>query len=293
MWHLKTLGKVEVVVQVFSFFFCSGLRVSVCMCMLFITVHAKSSKWETIWLECKDVLTRTHILQMPSRGCPHLPAYIFMRSNWYFGLRDLHQQEDILRQWQICTCPRSCTLGHTDIHSCPYTKVHQKKKRKGKKGAGPRASFGPRRSTVWQICLTLHFLHNSLYFGPKWPAWSPWISMSRMSVWVSSVCFDACRRLCRFKSSAGLEEEGEAAAGYCWQRHLCHLKNCNVYVTLRNVTEIGAPLSILSNFVTVPLPGKKLNKESSFWPLSDQRRSYVLAASPLTFTNKPEWKIRF
>lgn len=28
MWHLKTLRKVEVVVQVFPFFFCSGLRVS-------------------------------------------------------------------------------------------------------------------------------------------------------------------------------------------------------------------------------------------------------------------------
>lgn len=132
MWHLKTLGKVEVVVQVFSFFFVQ-VSVFLCVCVCFL-LHAKSSKWETIWLECKDVLTRTHILQMPSRGCPHLPAYIFMRSNWYFGLRDLHQQEDILRQWQICTCPRSCTLGHTDIHSCPYTKVHQKNKEKEKKG---------------------------------------------------------------------------------------------------------------------------------------------------------------
>lgn len=123
MWHLKTLRKVEVVVQVFPFFF---LFRSPC----FFLLHAKSSKWETIWLECKDVLTRMHSLQMPLRGCPHLPAYIFMRRNWYFGLRDLHQQEDILRQWQISTCPRSCTLGHTDIHSCPYTKVHQKRKKK-------------------------------------------------------------------------------------------------------------------------------------------------------------------
>lgn len=98
----------------------------------FFLLHAKSSKWETIWLECKDVLTRTHILQMPSRGCPHLPAYIFMRSNWYFGLRDLHQQEDILRQWQISTCPRSCTLGHRH----PLLSLHESppKKKKEKKG---------------------------------------------------------------------------------------------------------------------------------------------------------------
>lgn len=90
-----------------------------------------------------------------------------------------------------------CADGGTQMHS-PVPPLESTAR-----GDGPRASSGPRRSAVWQICLTLHFLHNSLYYGPKWPAWSPWISMSRVSVWVSSVCFDACRRFCRLKARPG------------------------------------------------------------------------------------------
>lgn len=285
MWHLKTLRKVEVVVQVFPFFFfCSGLRVS--FYYMLNPLNEKQYDWS---------------VKMFWQGCTVFKclweAVLISLLTYSWGETDILVYETFINRktyWDNDKLARVHDRARWDTQtSTPVPTRKSTKKEKRKKGAGPRASFGPRRSTVWQICLTLHFLHNSLYFGPKWPAWSPWISMSRMSVWVSSVCFDACRRLCRFKSMAGLEEEGEAAAGYCWQRHLCHLINCNVYVTLRNVTEIGAPLSILSNFVTVPLPGKKLNKESSFWPLSDQRRSHVLAASPLTFTNKPEWKIRF
>lgn len=50
-------------------------------------------------------------------------------------------------------------------------------------------------SLVWQICITPHFPHNSpYYYAFKWPARSPWISMSRVSSCVSLTRFDACRQ---------------------------------------------------------------------------------------------------
>lgn len=71
------------------------------------------------------------------------------------------------------------------------------------KGDDPRTSLSPRRCLVWQICLTLHFLHNSLYYGPKWPAWSPWISMSSVSGFVNWAWSDACRQLSHWNTLLG------------------------------------------------------------------------------------------
>lgn len=84
------------------------------------------------------------------------------------------------------------THGHTDTCTHTHTPVTMLE---STKGDDPRASCGPRRSLVWQICITLHFLHNSPYNGSKWPAWSPWISMSCVTGCVNSAWFDACRQL--------------------------------------------------------------------------------------------------
>lgn len=198
MWHLKTLWKVEVVVQVFFFLFRSP-----CFCVyvyafyyMLNPLNEKQYDWSVkmFWqgrtfFKCLREAVLISLLTY-SWGATDILVYeTFINRKTYWDNDKLARVRDRAR-WDTQTSTPVPTLKST--------------KKKRKKGAGPRASFGPRRSTVWQICLTLHFLHNSLYFGPKWPAWSPWISMSRMSVWVSSVCFDACRRLSRFKSSAGL-----------------------------------------------------------------------------------------
>lgn len=141
------------------------------------------------------------------------------RTFWSMRPSSAWRHIEIATNWHASTCVHA----ETHINAPESTK-----------GDEPRTSCGPRHSLVWQICTTLHFLHNSPCNGSKWPAWSPWISMSRMSgckfglVWCMSLAW-------LFKASTGLEEEeeeeedGDVMAGYCCLSHLkmkriCHIK---------------------------------------------------------------------
>lgn len=214
------------VTPVYHSFWASG---SAC---LFI-IRCQTLRWETLCDCCAKMFRQGRILQTLPSGRPHLTVYIFMRSNWYFGLWDLHQHEDILRWWQIGTRPRAHTPRHTHTHThAPVTVLESTK------GDDPRASSGPRRSIVWQICITLHFLHNSPYYGSKWPAWSPWISMSRVSGCVNSACMSLALLGWRRRTRRERKMHKSDIAG--WGIYVT-LKS-NVYVTLRDVIEIGGSL---------------------------------------------------
>lgn len=80
------------------------------------------------------------------------------------------------RHTEMKTSWHASTSVHAETHTHRLLCVLE-----STEGDKPRASCGPRRSLVWQTCTTLHFLHSSPCNSSKWPAWSPWISMSRMS----------------------------------------------------------------------------------------------------------------
>lgn len=138
---------------------------------------------KTAWLLCANVPTRTNSLNSSSR-CFHIheEQLIF----WSMRPSSAWRHIEMMTNWHASTRTHTDTQTHTHT---PVTMLESTK------GDDPRASCGPRRSLVWQICITLHFLHNSPYNGSKWPAWSPWISMSCVTGCVNSAWFDACRQL--------------------------------------------------------------------------------------------------
>lgn len=147
---------------------------------------------DTAWLLCNVVPTRTHSsgsFQWPSSShCLHIHELLIF---WSMRPSSARRHIETMTNWHV-SAGTHAEFTHTHTHpQSPVTVLESTKE------DDPRASSGPRRSLVWQICLTLRFLHNSPYYGPKWPAWSPWISMSSVSVCVNSARFDACRQLGR------------------------------------------------------------------------------------------------
>ena len=158
---------------------------------------------------CKDVPTRTNSSSEWPAAC------IFMRGGWYLvfiSVETYWDDDKLARVYWACTRNSATTLEST--------------KRRG--GDDPRASQTlPQPDKSASLCTFCIIPHDH---SAKWPAWSPWISMSRVLGRVNSAQFDACRLKGRGR---GTHRADSASLGV----HAASKSHARI--TLRDGTEIG------------------------------------------------------
>lgn len=189
--YLPRLGKVwwshgvflllHILCRIPSFFCVTSFAHQAPACWLMIRYLLQMKK-ECVTLPCENVLTRTSSLKSPSHRLHiHEEQLIF----WSMRPSSAWRHIEMMTNWQASTG----THGETHTHTLLWLSWSPLKETiQGHLAV-------PRRSLVWQICIPLHFLHNSPCNGSKWPAWSPWISMSRVTGCVNLAWFDACCQL--------------------------------------------------------------------------------------------------